>query len=68
MRVKAVADELSVSIDTIKKLERTGAIPPAPRDHVGHRRYRPEDVEAIKRVLYQVVSPVVLDREPASVA
>jgi hypothetical protein len=52
MRVKAVATELRVCVDTIKKLERAGAIPPAHRDHVGHRRYRPEDVEKIRRLIY----------------
>lgn len=52
MRVIDAARELGISPDWLRRLERAGRIPAPPRDLAGHRRYRPEDVEAIKRVLY----------------
>ena len=53
MRVKDAAEQLEVSIDLLKQLEKRGLIPVPPRDHAGHRRYRPEDIEVIRRVIYQ---------------
>ncbi len=53
MRVKDAAEQLEVSIDLLKQLGKRGLIPAPLRDHAGHRRYRPEDVEVIRRVIYQ---------------
>jgi len=52
MRIGKVAARLAVSPDWLRRLERSGRIPAPPRDLVGHRRYRPEDIEAIRQILF----------------
>ena len=41
-----------MSADWLRRLEKAGRIPPAPRDVNGHRRYSPEHVTAVKRALF----------------
>ena len=52
MRVADVARELSVSPAWIRRLEKQGKIPRAPRDVNGHRRYDAEGLEALRRALF----------------
>ncbi len=52
MRIGKVAQAVGFSVSTIRRAERDGAIPPAPRDQAGHRRYSEKDVETIRRVLF----------------
>jgi DNA-binding transcriptional MerR regulator len=52
MRVIDVARRFSVGGSFIRKLERLGLIPVAPRDLNNHRRYTPELLDAIQKVLY----------------
>ena len=53
MRVKDVAREVGCSPDWLKRLERKGVLPIAPRDRNGHRRYDKELVRKIRRVLFE---------------
>ena len=66
MRVKDAAEDLEVSIDLLKQLEKRGLIPSPPRDHAGHRRYRPEDIEIIRRVIYKGGGPATVSRPRGS--
>jgi len=52
MRIGKLAAQFDVSTDWLRRLERSGRIPAPPRDLVGHRRYRPEDIEAIRQILF----------------
>ena len=52
MRVGSFARELGFSAEWIRRMEREGKIPCAPRDLNGHRRYRPEDVERLRKLLF----------------
>ncbi|MBI3455464.1 MAG: MerR family transcriptional regulator [Candidatus Rokubacteria bacterium] len=52
MRIRELARQLGCSPEWLKRLERTGSIPPASRDLRGHRRYGPEDVERIRAILF----------------
>jgi hypothetical protein len=52
MRIGGVARGQGASASWLRKLERQGKIPRVARDRNGHRRYTPEDVEAIRRVIY----------------
>ena len=52
MRITAVARELGFSADYLRDLEKSGRIPPAPRDMNGHRRFAPEDIERLRTVLF----------------
>lgn len=54
MRVADVARELGFSPDWIRRMEREGRIPPAPRDLNNHRRYRPKDVKRLRELLFPV--------------
>ncbi len=63
MRVGQAARELRISADWLRRLERKGRIPAAPRDPNGHRRYAPEDIEAVRRTLYASPSSRGADRD-----
>jgi len=52
MRLGELAKKLGISADWLRRLEKTGRIPAAPRDVNGHRRYTPDDVAAVKRALF----------------
>lgn len=52
MRISGAARNVGCSPDWILKAERTGLIPPAPRDLNGDRRYTPELVEIIRSVFF----------------
>lgn len=52
MRITDVARRLGCSPDFLRDLEKSGRIPPAPRDMNGHRRFAPEDVERLRTVLF----------------
>lgn len=52
MRVAEVARQIGISPFWLRELEKRGSIPPAPRDLHGHRRYSPEDVETVRRVVF----------------
>ena len=54
MRTSAVARELNVSPDLIRRLEARGEIPPVRRDRAGQRRFSSEDVERLRCVIYPV--------------
>lgn len=51
MRVTEIAKELGFSPDFLRRKEKAGVIPPAHRDMNGHRRYREEDIKAIRNIL-----------------
>lgn len=52
MRITAVAKELGFSAEYLRSLERTGRIPPAPRDINGHRRFSQQEVAHLRTVLF----------------
>lgn len=52
MRIHDVATQLGVSTGWIRRQERAGIVPLAPRDRNGHRRYGAEDVERIRALLF----------------
>ena len=53
MRTAEVARQLGVSPSWLRKLERAGRVPAAPRDSLsGQRRYTQEDLERLRAVLY----------------
>lgn len=60
MRIAEAAKLLGIGRDTIRNLERSGAIS-LPRDRNGHRRLTAGDLEILRRVVYppspRVVSP-----------
>jgi DNA-binding transcriptional MerR regulator len=51
MRVAELCKRLEISADWLKRLERTGTIPPARRDLNGHRRYGEDDLERLRELL-----------------
>jgi len=51
MRIKELAEQVGVSADWVRKLEREGRIPRAARDRNGHRRFDEEDAKRIRKVL-----------------
>lgn len=48
---KVARREFGRSGDWLRKLERRGVIPPAPRDFSGYRIYPPEHVERIRQII-----------------
>jgi len=52
MRVSEAARELGISRDWLRRLEKEGQIPAPPRDLAGHRRYTPEHLDRIRKVLF----------------
>lgn len=54
MRIRAAAQAVGISPDFLRRLERDGQVPPAARDVNGHRRYSPEDLEAVRRAVFAV--------------
>lgn len=52
MRVIDVARRFGVGVSLIRNLERRGLVPVAPRDLNNHRRYTPELLDLIQKVLY----------------
>lgn len=52
MRIIDVAQQLGISADWLRRLERKGRIPPAKRDINGHRRYTEEDVKRLRAVIF----------------
>ena len=52
MRIGAIAKELGVSRDTIRRLERRGLIS-AERDWAGHRRFSKNDLELARTFLFK---------------
>lgn len=60
MNIQQVAEELSLSTDTIRRWERLGMIPPITRDHNGLRIFTETDIRWVKyaKLLNQMnVSP-----------
>lgn len=51
MRVSAAAAELGCSVETIRRYERAGLIPPASRNRAGQRVYTASELAVIRRVL-----------------
>jgi len=51
MRTAAVAAQLGISADWVKRLERAGKIPRVARDVNGHRRYSRADLERLRKVI-----------------
>lgn len=45
LTIGQAAHAAKVSVDTIRRWEREGRIPPAQRTRGGHRRYRRSDIE-----------------------
>ena len=56
MRIGVVAGRLGVSRDTVRRLEREGAVAPA-RDRVGQRRYTERDIASLQRALFPKGAP-----------
>ena len=56
MRIGDVAGRLGVSRDTLRRLEREGAVAPA-RDRAGQRRYTEGDIVSLRRVLFAKKPP-----------
>jgi DNA-binding transcriptional MerR regulator len=52
MRIREIATELRVSTTWLRRLERAGLVPPPARDRNGHRRYGPEDLVRLRRLIY----------------
>ncbi|HLJ68746.1 MAG TPA: MerR family DNA-binding transcriptional regulator [Chloroflexota bacterium] len=52
MSVGEVARAVGRSAETIRRLERQGVLPPAPRDRSGRRSYPETSVEEIARAIY----------------
>ncbi len=52
MRISTVGRLLGVSSDWIRRLERSGRIPHAPRDLNGHRRFTEAEVEHLRALLF----------------
>ena len=52
MRIKAVADYLGVSVDWLRRQEKTGLVPAPLRDRNGHRRYSGQDIELLRSALF----------------
>ncbi len=52
MRIGELAKHVGISADWLRRQERTGNIPAAPRDRNGHRRYDEDDVDRIRRVVF----------------
>lgn len=50
-RIGEAAQEVGVSRDTIRRLERRGLITPA-RDWAGHRRYDEETIQRLRELVY----------------
>ncbi len=53
MRIAQLAKELGFSADWIRRMEREGRIPYAPRDLNGHRRYSREDVKWLRELIFR---------------
>jgi DNA-binding transcriptional MerR regulator len=51
IRIQAAAAQLGVSVETIRRYERRGLIPPAVRNRAGQRVFTSHDPEAIRRVI-----------------
>jgi DNA-binding transcriptional MerR regulator len=62
--ISQVAQSAGVCPETIRRLERRGAIPPATRDVNGWRRYPPEAVQRIRK-LYMVEGESLEPKEDA---
>jgi DNA-binding transcriptional MerR regulator len=52
MSITEAAAAVGRSADTLRRLERTGVLDPAPRDRNNHRVYTRSDIGRIERVLY----------------
>jgi DNA-binding transcriptional MerR regulator len=52
MRIQAVARRLGVGPDWLRRLERTGRMPPVQRDLNGHRRFSERDVRRLRDILF----------------
>ena len=52
MRIHDVAQELGVSAEWLRQLERKGEIPRAARDRNDCRRYTPQDLERLRGFIY----------------
>lgn len=48
MKIGEIADQSSVSIDTVRFYERVGVLPPPARTPSGYRDYTPDTVERIR--------------------
>jgi DNA-binding transcriptional MerR regulator len=51
-KIHQVAEQLSTSTSTIKRLERSGRLPPPARTVSGHRVYSDRDVKQLEDILY----------------
>jgi hypothetical protein len=57
MRISEAAKLLGVSIDLLKKWERRGLVV-FPRDRNGHRRLTPDDLAALRPLIYPDRTPL----------
>jgi chromosome partitioning protein len=46
--ISEAARELGLSADWLRQGEKTGSLPSAKRDGLGHRYYSPEDIERLR--------------------
>ncbi len=67
MRIMAVARQLGVSADWLRRLERTGRLPAPRRDVNGHRRYTDEDLTQLKEAIFAKRSEQAEEAHPVSV-
>lgn len=51
-RIHELADATGVSMDTIRRSEAAGILPPPERDHRGWRLYRPAAIDLVERTLF----------------
>jgi DNA-binding transcriptional MerR regulator len=52
MRISEIAERLDVSVDWLRRLERSGRLPRAKRDINNHRRYTEEDFERLHALIF----------------
>jgi DNA-binding transcriptional MerR regulator len=67
LTITDVSRALDVHPDTLRRLEQAGAFV-AQRTRAGARRYTPEDVEMLRRILYPARTPASLSAETNQVA
>jgi len=63
-KIKDLAKELGVSIQTIKNYEASGTLPNAKRDAKGWRYYTEEDILKIKALFQEEITSLPSSRRP----
>lgn len=51
MQIKEAADQVGIGKESLRRLEKEGVLPPAPRNIVGRRIYSAEDILRIERII-----------------